>query len=44
LKFIDTSTKFGHGKWQTTEEREKFMGPRKKMVLKETKAVKKTKK
>jgi len=44
LKFIDTSTKFGHGKWQTTEEREKFMGPRKKMVLKETKAVKKSKK
>lgn len=35
LKFIDTSTKFGHGKWQTMEEREKFMGPRKKTALKE---------
>jgi len=26
LKFIDTSSKFGHGKFQTTEEKHKFMG------------------
>jgi len=27
LKFIDTSSKFGHGKWQTKEEKTKFLGP-----------------
>jgi len=27
LKFIDTSSKFGHGRFQTTEEKKKFMGP-----------------
>jgi len=27
LKFIDTSSKFGHGRWQTKEEKDKFMGP-----------------
>jgi len=27
LKFIDTSSKFGHGRWQTRDEKEKFMGP-----------------
>jgi len=32
LKFIDTSAKFGHGRFQTREEKEKFMGPRKKSV------------
>jgi large subunit ribosomal protein L3e len=26
LKFIDTSSKFGHGKFQTKEEKEKFLG------------------
>jgi large subunit ribosomal protein L3e len=26
LKFIDTSSKFGHGKFQTTDEKHKFMG------------------
>jgi len=26
LKFIDTSSKFGHGKFQTAEEKEKFLG------------------
>jgi len=26
LKFIDTSSKFGHGKFQTTEEKKKFLG------------------
>jgi len=29
LKFIDTSSKFGHGRFQTVEEKNKFMGPRK---------------
>jgi len=27
LKFIDTSSKIGHGKFQTVEEKEKFLGP-----------------
>jgi len=27
LKFIDTSSKFGHGRFQTLEEKRKFMGP-----------------
>jgi len=30
LKFIDTSSKFGHGRFQTPEEKAKFMGPLKK--------------
>jgi len=30
LKFIDTSSKFGHGKFQTTDEKRKFMGATKK--------------
>jgi len=30
LKFIDTSSKLGHGKFQTVEEKKKFMGPTKK--------------
>jgi large subunit ribosomal protein L3e len=30
LKFVDTSSKFGHGRFQTREEKEKFMGPTKK--------------
>jgi large subunit ribosomal protein L3e len=30
LKFIDTSSKFGHGRFQTAEEKVKFMGPTKK--------------
>eukprot|EP01004_Peranema_trichophorum_P004355 NODE_3283_length_1382_cov_266.574265_g2855_i0.p1 GENE.NODE_3283_length_1382_cov_266.574265_g2855_i0~~NODE_3283_length_1382_cov_266.574265_g2855_i0.p1 ORF type:complete len:413 (-),score=78.89 NODE_3283_length_1382_cov_266.574265_g2855_i0:77-1315(-) len=29
LKFIDTSSKIGHGRFQTVEEKDKFMGPRK---------------
>lgn len=33
LKFIDTSSKYGHGKFQTSEEKEKFLGPRKKRRL-----------
>jgi large subunit ribosomal protein L3e len=27
LKFIDTSSKFGHGRFQTKDEKDKFMGP-----------------
>jgi len=27
LKFIDTASKFGHGRFQTAEEKKKFMGP-----------------
>jgi len=27
LKFIDTSSKFGHGRFQTSDEKRKFMGP-----------------
>lgn len=30
LKFIDTSSKFGHGRFQTPEEKRAFMGPLKK--------------
>jgi len=29
LKFIDTSSKFGHGRFQTIEEKRKFLGLRK---------------
>jgi len=29
LKFIDTSSKFGHGRFQTSEEKLKFLGPTK---------------
>jgi len=34
LKFIDTSSKFGHGRFQTASEKEKYMGPRKKSATK----------
>jgi len=27
LKFIDTSSKFGHGRFQTKKEKDKFLGP-----------------
>jgi len=30
LKFIDTSSKFGHGRFQTSDEKSKFLGPLKK--------------
>uniref|UniRef100_A0A669Q0J4 Large ribosomal subunit protein uL3 n=1 Tax=Phasianus colchicus TaxID=9054 RepID=A0A669Q0J4_PHACC len=30
LKFIDTTSKFGHGRFQTAEEKKSFMGPLKK--------------
>jgi len=39
LKFIDTSSKFGHGRFQTQEEKSKFYGKRK--VKKERKVLKK---
>jgi large subunit ribosomal protein L3e len=29
IKFIDTSSKFGHGRFQTFAEKDRFMGPRK---------------
>jgi len=38
LKFIDTSSKFGHGKFQTHAEKKTFMGPMKKDRIKEEKA------
>ena len=39
LKFIDTSSKFGHGRFQTTEDKNKFFGK-----MKEKKSVKVQKK
>ena len=30
LKFIDTTSKFGHGRFQTVEEKKAFIGPLKK--------------
>jgi len=39
LKFIDTSSKFGHGRFQTAEEKNKFFGRRK--VKRERKVLKK---
>jgi len=42
-KFIDTSSKFGHGKFQTREEKRKFMGPTKKSALRAPKKAKKEK-
>lgn len=34
LKFIDTSSKFGNGRFQTHEEKRNFMGPLKKDKIK----------
>ncbi|KAJ1848454.1 60S ribosomal protein L3, partial [Coemansia sp. RSA 486] len=33
LKFIDTSSKFGHGRFQTLEEKKAFMGTLKKDLV-----------
>jgi len=33
LKFIDTSSKYGHGRFQTVDEKRKFMGPLKHDVI-----------
>jgi large subunit ribosomal protein L3e len=35
LKFIDTSSKFGHGRFQTSQDKVAFMGPLKKDKLKQ---------
>merc|ERR1711935_49675 len=35
LKFIDTASKFGHGRFQTSKEKKAFMGPLKKDRIKE---------
>lgn len=40
LKFIDTSSKFGHGRFQTAEEKRSFMGPLKKDRIREEEAAK----
>lgn len=32
LKWIDTSSKFGHGRFQTKEEKKNFTGPLKKDI------------
>nr|XP_061805670.1 large ribosomal subunit protein uL3-like [Nerophis lumbriciformis] len=34
LKFIDTTSKFGHGRFQTAQEKRAFMGPQKKDAFK----------
>ena len=34
LKFIDTASKFGHGRFQTAQDKAAFMGPLKKDRLK----------
>eukprot|EP00997_Jenningsia_sp_PLL12_P010544 NODE_782_length_1454_cov_493.049822_g646_i0.p1 GENE.NODE_782_length_1454_cov_493.049822_g646_i0~~NODE_782_length_1454_cov_493.049822_g646_i0.p1 ORF type:complete len:431 (-),score=110.34 NODE_782_length_1454_cov_493.049822_g646_i0:101-1393(-) len=44
LKFIDTSSVRGHGKFQTTEEKLKFMGPTKRVALAKKAEEAKTKK
>jgi len=38
LKWIDTSSKFGHGRFQTVEEKEKSLGVLKKQKVAEKKA------
>lgn len=35
LKFIDTSSKYGHGRFQTFEEKKNLLGPLKKDAQKE---------
>jgi len=39
LKFIDTSSKFGHGRFQTPQDKNAFMGPLKKHKAKAAAAV-----
>ncbi|KAK5856356.1 hypothetical protein PBY51_007959 [Eleginops maclovinus] len=34
LKFIDTTSKFGHGRFQTAQEKRAFLGPQKKDAMK----------
>jgi len=38
LKFIDTSSKFGHGRFQTKEEKDAFFGPLKRSAAPDTTA------
>lgn len=38
LKFIDTSSKMGHGRFQTSADKKAFMGPLKKDRIREEKA------
>merc|ERR1712193_226504 len=38
LKFIDTASKFGHGRFQTSQEKKSFLGPLKKDRIKEEQA------
>jgi large subunit ribosomal protein L3e len=38
IKFIDTSSKFGHGRFQTQKDKMAFMGPLKKDAIKAAKA------
>jgi large subunit ribosomal protein L3e len=38
LKLIDTTTKFGHGRFQTRDEKAKFVGPTKKSALRDAPA------
>jgi large subunit ribosomal protein L3e len=42
LKFIDTSSKIGHGKFQTDDEKRKFQGPTKRSVLSKKPAAEKS--
>jgi len=44
IKFIDTASTFGHGKFQTVEEKAKFMGPLKKDLEADPKDANKKKK
>jgi len=39
LKFIDTSSKFGHGRFQTEDEKNTFMGTRKKDLVEDVEVV-----
>jgi len=41
LKFVDTASTFGHGKFQTPDEKSKFLGPLKRDLEQDTKATKK---
>jgi len=41
LKFIDTSSKLGHGRFQTADEKSKFYGVKATQVKKEEKVAKK---
>jgi len=44
LKFVDTASTYGHGKFQTAEEKGKFMGPLKRDLEQDSKGKKEAKK